>query len=275
MNAGTPNIAWAGETAAPVVGEGFAPEAYQSLVLFAPFTREHLAAVAACVLAAGVVIAVGRAVRPPAPAFPADPHTIDPAGRVLGALALAHWVAQQAWWNIPARFDAAQSLPLHVCDLNGLVAALALLTGYRCLTAILYFWGLGLSTQAFCTPVVEWGPLVTEFWLFWESHTLIVGAAAYVLLVRRFRPRGRDLLFALGAMIAYVALILPIDLAFGWNYGYVGNTVPDQPTIIDRLGPWPLRLLPMAGLMFLVMVLLWLPWAVAARRGDAPPKPGR
>lgn len=252
-----------------------APEAYRSLVLFEPFTREHWAAVAACVLAVAAVISVGRAVRPAAPSPPADPYTVDPAGRVLGALALAHWLAQQAWWNIPARFDAHQSLPLHVCDLNGLIAALALLTGRRWLTAVLYFWGLGLSTQAFCTPVVRWGPLVTEFWLFWESHTLIVGAAAYVLLVRRFRPRGRDLGVALGAMAVYAAVMLPIDLALGWNYGYIGNTVPDQPTIIDRLGPWPLRLVPMAALTVLVMVLLWLPWAIAARRGHAPRVPGR
>lgn len=252
---------------AGTLGADLAPEAYHALVLFEPFTTTHWAAVAACLFAATAVIITARWVRPPAPPPPADPHTIDPAGRVLGALALGHWVAHQAWWAIPDRFVWEDSLPLQVCDLTGLIAALALITGRRWLTAILYFWALGLSTQAFFTPIVEWGPLVAEFWIFWESHTLIVGAAAYVLLVRRFRPRVRDLLVAYGALVAYAAIMLPIDLMTGWNYGYIGNAVPDRPTLIDRLGPWPLRLLPMAALTALIMTVLWLPWAIAHRAG--------
>ena len=263
------------DAAAPAlraIGDGLPPDAYQQLILFEPFTNTHFAAVAACLFAALAVIITARRVRPPAPAAPADPYTVDPAGRVLGALALAHWVAHQSWWAIPARFDPADSLPLHVCDLLGGLAALALLTGWRPLAAVTYFWALGLSTQAFFTPVVEWGPLVTEFWLFWESHTLIVGAAIYLILVRRFRPRFKDLLTGFGSLVAYGAVIIPLDLMMGWNYGYIGNIVPKTPTLVDRLGPWPGRLTIMGAMAATVMTLLWLPWAIfPSRRAPASP----
>ncbi len=255
------------------IGDGYSPSEYQQLILFEPFTSTHLAALAACFFAAIAVILTARRVRPAAPLPPVDPYTVDPAGRVLGALALSHWVAHQAWWAIPARFIAGDSLPLHMCDLTGCIAAFALLTGWRPLAVITYFWALGLSTQAFVTPVVEWGPLITEFWLFWESHTLIVGAAAYLVLVRRFRPGFRDLLLGYGALVAYAAIMMPIDLLMGWNYGYIGNIQPTTATLIDHLGPWPWRLIPMAAMSAFIMTMLWLPWAIFRARTAPAPHP--
>jgi lipopolysaccharide transport system permease protein len=32
-----------------------------------------------------------------------------------------------------------------------------------------------------------------------------------------------------------------INVTFGLNYGYLGRSDPGQPTILDLLGPWPLR----------------------------------
>jgi uncharacterized membrane protein YwaF len=61
---------------------------------------------------------------------------------------------------------------------------------------------------------------------------------------------------------AYLALALAIDLAFGYNYGYVGRARPDQPSLIDVLGPWPQRLVPIILLVSVAMLILLLPWEV-------------
>jgi len=232
-----------------------------------PFSAAHLAAVLFSAAAIVAVIATARWVRPAV--IPTGSPMVDPAGRVLGSLALVHWAAYQAWWNLPIRFSLGDSLPLHVCDLTGLACGFALLTGKQWLTAITYFWGLALSTQAFVTPTVEWGPTYTEFWLFWETHTIIVGGAAYLVLVRNFRPTVRDLCLAYLSLVGYAAITLPMDLATGWNYGYIGGGSPSSATLIDSLGSWPWRLLPMAGLTLLAMLLLWLPWAIVRRRSGA------
>ena len=157
------------------------------------------------------------------------------------------------------------ALPLHFCDLVVWAAAFALLTETRWIRVMLYFWGIGLSTQAFFTPVVEEGLADPRFWFFWIQHTQIVGSGIYDVTVRRFRPTGRDFLTGIILNAVYLGIMLPINLWQGWNYGYIGNVTPDVPTIIDRLGPWPFRLLPLIAIVHLIMLIQWLVWPLAAR----------
>lgn len=188
---------------------------------------------------------------------------------MLGAIGLILWISWQFWWLSPAQFNWESSLPLHICDLGGLIASLALLTGSRTLTTLLVFWGLGLSTQAYATPVVRVGPGATEFWIFWESHTLIIGAAIYSIAVRGYRARwtkfGGDLGVAFALTLVYLAVMLPLDVLTGWNYGYVGNTKPEVPTLIDKLGPWPWRLIPLGVLVLVAFGLVQAGFSVVAQ----------
>lgn len=173
--------------------------------------------------------------------------------------------AALVFYLVPANFDPRESWPLHVCDVAAWVAPAALLTQRRWLRTLLYFFGIGLSSQAFVTPVVEEGVGSLRYWLFWIGHTQIVGSALYDVAVLGYRPRWRDLLIAAGSLVAYALLVTPINLAWGLNYGYIGDGRPERPTLIDRLGPWPLRLVPMLGLALGVFTVAWAIWAVPAR----------
>ncbi|MDX1385881.1 MAG: TIGR02206 family membrane protein, partial [Thermoanaerobaculia bacterium] len=86
----------------------------------------------------------------------------------------------------PRNFDARYSLPLHLCDVAILVAGVALWTRNRLARTLTYFWTLGLSTQAFLTPVVAAGPAHLEYWFFWILHVQVVGAAVYDLVVHGY-----------------------------------------------------------------------------------------
>jgi hypothetical integral membrane protein (TIGR02206 family) len=167
-----------------------------------------------------------------------------------------------AWYSWPSRFEWDKSLPLHVCDLVVWAAPLALLTQWRTARTVLYFWGVGLSTQAFFTPVLQAGPSSPEFWIFWVGHTQIVGSAVYDAIALRYRPTLRDVAVVIGVSMAYAALLIPLNITCDWNYGYVGAAEPETPTLIDRLGPWPLRLLPLIMLVFAAFLLAWAPWAI-------------
>ncbi|HYE02799.1 MAG TPA: TIGR02206 family membrane protein [Phycisphaerales bacterium] len=232
---------------------------------FEPFTWAHLVTAACCILTIVLVCHLGRrlACRQGVP-----PGAADPAGQMVGLLGLLHWGIYQVWWNVPPRFGIERAIPLQLCDLAGVVGGLALLSGSRFLTTTIYFWGVVLSTQAFITPIIKEGPALTRFWLFWESHTFIVGAAAYVVWVRGYRPRARDLGVGVLMTVAYAALVFPLNLALGTNFGYIGRPNPDpgaRRTLVDALGPWPWRVLPLTALAMLAHLLAYVPWLIAER----------
>ena len=180
-----------------------------------------------------------------------------------GIFFVAAFLFVRAFW--PPSFDARYNLPLHLCDVAFPLAGLALWTERRALVCLVYFWAIGLSTQAFFTPILRVGPAHLDFWLFWLYHVQLVGAAVYAVIVRGFRPTGRDYLLACGATVAYALVILPLNLAFGWSYGFLG---PDdslgRDTLLEQLPPWPWRLAAMFVLTMAGMAVLWLVWPLGA-----------
>ena len=131
---------------------------------------------------------------------------------------------------------------------------------------IVYYFGLGLSTQGFITPDLREGPAHWPFWSFWMLHFLVVGTAIYDLAARGLRPAWRDLRFAMTVSILYVVILMPIDFRLGWNYGYVGPSKPEQPSLIDVLGPWPWRVAVMVGMGFVVFTMMTVPWEIVRKR---------
>jgi uncharacterized membrane protein YwaF len=59
-----------------------------------------------------------------------------------------------------------------------------------------------------------------------------------------------------------MAVIVPIDLVLGANYGFIGNPPPGMkiPPFVAALGPWPLRAVIVIMLGAVAFVLLELPW---------------
>jgi hypothetical integral membrane protein (TIGR02206 family) len=221
---------------------------------FRPFTLMHGAVVLAFALLVTATVTLRRRRR--------DTPAGEALDRRVGLLAAVAFVATNGWPLMPGNFRLDWSLPLHGCDLTTLCVPLALLTSWRPARALVYFWGLGLSTQGFITPDLQDGPARVGFWTFWLAHFFIIGGAFYDV-ARGYRPTWRDYRLALGTSLAYVALILPLDLALGVNYGYLGPATPDHPTIVDALGPWPWRVGIMFALAAGAMALLMVPWEIA------------
>jgi hypothetical integral membrane protein (TIGR02206 family) len=145
---------------------------------FASYGGLHLAAVSVCALGVAGLVITARALAAPQEAA---------LRRGFGIFALVYWIAHNIWWN-RHELNPATGLPLHICDLNGLVAPLALLTGRRWLRATLYFWTFALTLQAFIQPTLTHGPAFRVFWLFWAAHSIVVTSAVYDLAVRRSSP---------------------------------------------------------------------------------------
>jgi hypothetical integral membrane protein (TIGR02206 family) len=186
--------------------------------------------------------------------------------RGLAGVLLGVWLAVNCPQLLPAYYVASENLPLHPCDLVGLLAPYAIWTRRRLAYAVLYFWGIGFTLQAILTPELSDGPGSPWFWAFWLPHAAIFGAAVYIVVVEGFVPTWRDCLRAYQVALLYLALLVPFNLATGFNYGYLGRANPRTASLLDLFGPWPWRLIVLAALTALGFVLLQLPWALRARR---------
>jgi len=232
---------------------------------FRPFTIVHLlVAITAAVVVVALVLGGRRAGR----GGYEKPLRFSFAGVVI-----AIQTYTTVWWLLPENFDFGVSLPLHLCDIVAWLAPLTLLIRARWMRAALYFWGIGLSTQAFFTPILTEGVAETNFWLFWGGHTMILAAAVYDVVVLGYRPTGRDFLTVVVISLGYVGAMMVFNMAFDVNYGYVGDQLPARETALDLLGPWPWRVVAMVGLGTAAMGALWLVWPAASRL--APGRRGR
>ena len=219
---------------------------------FTPYSGLHLVTVCVCVLAVAAIGAIGRAL----------PDTSEIAlRRTLGIFGITYWVFSYTirWYR--DGLDLPSGLPLHICELNGLIAPLALLTRNRWLRATAYFWTFALTTQAFVQPTLTTGPAGTFFWWFWAQHTIVLACAVYDVAVVGFRPNWQDLWRVYVVSAFYLAIVIPVNLEFGTNFGFLGNPPPARiPPFIDALGPWPLRALIVVALAAAGFAILVLPW---------------
>ena len=232
---------------------------------FRPFSPAHAIVLAVFVATTAALVALRRRFGR------AEPDRAERLDRLLGVAAVLVWLLTTLVQFLPRYYDRASSLPLHLCDFTIVAVPLALLACWRPARAITYFWGIGLSTQGLITPDLQDGPAGLRFWTFWAAHFVIVCAALYDVIARGYRPTWRDCRTAIAAGLVYVALVLPLDLATGWNYGYVGRTAPGQPSLVDALGPWPGRVGVMLALGAAAMALLVAPWEVARHLRRTPP----
>ena len=223
--------------------------------VFVPYSAQHALAVAVCAVLIAAPCLLGRTLR-------ADHETA--LRRLLAALALCYWLAYNTWWNWNG-LDWRTGLPLQLCDINGLMAPLALITGWRWARATLYFWTAALTLQAFLQPALTHGPASLVFWAFWAAHTIIAACAVYDIVVRGFRPNWNDLGRALLVSAAYVALVVPVNHWLGSDYGFIGNPPPDiaVPPFVLMLGPWPQRAIILVVLAALGFVVVLLPWRLS------------
>lgn len=167
-----------------------------------------------------------------------------------------------AWYAIDAPKSLENFLPLQLCDVATLTAGFALLTKRPLLCALTYFWGLAATMQALLTPAITVGFPHMAFVMFFVQHFAIVAAAFYLPIVEGWRPRQplwkAPLEIYLWSVL-YLAFAMTVNKLLGTNFGFASRP-PDNPSLIDHLGPWPWYLGWMLGLALILYYLLALPF---------------
>lgn len=219
----------------------------------------HYLSLGVCAIAVVITILVARRVRD-------REATARPLRIAIALGCLISWIFSNGYGLFPERFSWSESLPLHFCNLANLLGAHAVATRHRTSQALIYFWSIALCSCAFLTPSLYVGPAHLWFWLFWIYHAFIPVSVAWILVADRFRPTWSDWKRSVLLTLAFMAALAVLDAITGWNYGFVGPSVPTQKNILDFLGPYPLRLLWMILVGTFLFTLLMLPWLRPARR---------
>ena len=178
---------------------------------------------------------------------------------------LALWIVIRLYLLTPAQFKWSIWIPLGMCDIVTLLVSLKLLRPQsRWLSIAIYFGGVGLCTNALITPDLKEGPLEFEFWAFWLRHAAILVVAVYDVAVLGFRPGWSDWRRACLAGLGYVGLVTLVNVPFRVNFGFLGDSLPGNPSVLDFLGPWPLRLVWVVAIVAVLWALMVVPWRLVS-----------
>ena len=92
------------------------------------------------------------------------------------------------------------------------------------------------------------------------SHTTLVVAGLWVVLVEEYRPDLRSTLWTLALVHVYAAIIFVFNLLAGTNYLYIVEK-PESASLMDIFPQWPWYLLVLEGLLLVIVVGMYLPLA--------------
>ncbi len=181
------------------------------------------------------------------------------------ALVVALIVGELSWhiWNWSVGLWSIQkTLPLHLCSVFVVFSPIMLITKNYRIYEFAYFLGIGGASQAILTPDAGiYGFPHFRFFQVLLSHGAIVTAAIYMTIVEGYRPYWSSLVRVIAGLGIYALLIGIVNVLLGSNYLFIMHK-PDIPSLIDMLGPWPLYLIPVAGIAVGIFILLYLPFAI-------------
>ena len=227
---------------------------------FHPFSSEHFIALGIGTAVTAGFLWVGRR----------GGNGSNRAAALLAVLNLTAFpLTLAAWWSLAAEKSIDNYLPFQLCDVATITAGLALLTKRPLLCAMTYFWGLAATLQALLMPALTVGFPHLPFVMFFIQHFAIVAAALYLPMVDGWRPRQpiwKGPLEIYGWSLIYLAFAMTVNRLLGSNFAFASRP-PDNPSLIDQLGPWPWYLFGMQAIALVFFFLLALPFA----RGKRPP----
>jgi hypothetical integral membrane protein (TIGR02206 family) len=175
-------------------------------------------------------------------------------------------VLLNVWYGTSGLWNMSYTLPLHLCSLTVLLCIIMLLTKSYALFEFNYFAGIGGALQALLTPaaILSGFPHFTYYYFF-IAHGGIIVSCLFMVWVYDYRPYFRSI----GKTMIYLnLLIIPIAVV---NYLTEGNYLfimhkPNDPSLIDILGPWPWYILSMEAAAAVAFVLLYVPFLLQKRK---------
>ncbi|MEM7352570.1 MAG: TIGR02206 family membrane protein [Acidobacteriota bacterium] len=177
-------------------------------------------------------------------------------------------------WVLVGLYDEPlnRHLPLQICGMAVLMAAVVLVWRPFRLYEVIYFWGLAGAVQALLTPEIPWDFPNLVFLGFFISHGMILVGLFYATIAFRMRPTWSSIprVFAITLAYAFV-IVAPLNVLLDTNFMYLRG-LPSTGSVLDLFGPWPWYIAGAALFTLASFVVYYLPFAirdlVVARRAS-------
>jgi hypothetical integral membrane protein (TIGR02206 family) len=221
---------------------------------FRPYGVAHLIVIVLTVALPFVLAAFVRRTR-----WPRSERLV---GQLLAAMLLVNYAGYEIYLAFTVGLEWKKALPFQLCDWAMIAIIVALLTGRARWLEVAYFWGIGGTLQAILTPDLKYAFPNIRFITFFVAHSGIVIAIAFMMVMKKFRPRWFSIVRVFLWSELYFVLTFTVDLLTGENYGYLLHQ-PAAASLLDLLSHERIvYILEMHALALLFFVVLYLPFAL-------------
>jgi hypothetical integral membrane protein (TIGR02206 family) len=214
------------------------------------FSGEHIAALTATAVGAGLLVAGARR--------RGDAWAV-PVARGLAALILTAYVVEHLTYALRGTWTTRVNLPLQLTDAVTLISVAALWRPQAVLLVeLVYFWALSASLQAVLTPDLGQTFPDVLYFTYFATHSGAILAACLLVLGCRHLPRPGAVWRVYGITAAFAGLAAVGTALTGGNYMFLRHK-PTPGSLLDLMGPWPWYILAGAALglaMFLALEAL-------------------
>lgn len=187
----------------------------------------------------------------------------------IAIILLVNELSYHLWHLYYGSWNIQEHIPLHACSVLIWLSGFMLIRKNRYIYDFAYFMGIAGAIQALFTPDIGiYGFPHYRFFQTYIAHGLLVTSAVYMTTVEGFRPTWKTLLRVIVIMNIYMVIVLGINSLIGSNYLFVSRK-PPGPTLLDALPEWPIYLIFIEGLGFIMYLLLYLPFLIKDMRAKA------
>ncbi|MGO9342499.1 MAG: TIGR02206 family membrane protein, partial [Acidimicrobiales bacterium] len=173
----------------------------------------------------------------------------------VGVVLLADMVSYVVAEVLAGTWYAKTSLPLALCDVGVVVAAVACIWSVPLLVELTYFWGLAGTLQAVAFPDLSSSFPHLAWFQYTAGHLGIVFAALFLVVGMGLKPRQGAIVRVFSITIGYTAFVGIVDWLSGANYMFLRQP-PSEWTLLKVLGPWPWYIASATGVAVVLITLL-------------------
>lgn len=177
----------------------------------------------------------------------------------VGVVLLSDLISYVVAQTLDGTWSAKTSLPLPLCDVGVLVAAVACIRPVPLLVELTYFWGLAGTLQAVAFPDLSSTFPQLVWFQYVAGHLGIVFAALFLVVGMGLKPRQGAIFRVFVITIGYTAVVGVVDWLSGANYMFLRQP-PSEWTLLKVLGPWPWYIASAAGVAIVLITLLDMPF---------------
>ena len=218
---------------------------------FVIFGRAHLLSLAVLALFGHVTIRLGKL---------GSEETRRRIKRGMIAMLLVTFVEGHFWFAFHGEWAVVERLPLHMCGAMVWVSIYGLWTDRPWTRPLMYYLGIAGAIQGVLQPDSPYGFPHVRFVATMLSHTTIVVAGWWVIVVEKYTPSLRSTLWTFAIVHVYAAVIFVFNLLVGSNYLYI-VAKPESASLMDFFPKWPWYLLILEALLLVIVAGMYLPFA--------------